>query len=128
MAAGSGAPESPIGDAVAEAEGFVLDGEEQAPEPYLGYYYHILQKRGPNAPGGALDYMLNGNMLASHALLAFPADYGETGIMSFMVGKNGVILEADLGENTIDVANAVESFDPGEEWSPVADDTETAAR
>ncbi len=125
-----GAPESPVGDAVAEAaaEGYVVDGQEQEPEPYLGYYYHLLQKQGSNAPGGALDYMINGNMVAGHALLAFPSDYGETGIMSFMVGENGIVYEADLGDDTLEAAQDIDSYNPGEEWVPVEDEAETAAR
>jgi hypothetical protein len=63
--------------------------------------------------------MVNGHMLAGHALLAFPAAYGDTGIMSFMVGESGVVYEADLGEDTLAVAAAIESFDPGEGWTPV---------
>jgi Protein of unknown function (DUF2950) len=125
-----GAPESLIGDAVAEAaaEGYVVQGHEEAPKPYLGYYFHLLQKQGPNAPGGALDYMINGNMVAGHAMLAFPADYGETGIMSFLVGENGIVYEADLGEDTIDIANAIEAYDPDDAWEPVEEEAETAAR
>lgn len=125
-----GAPDSPIGDAVAEAaaEGYVLDGQEQEPEPYLGYYYHLLQKQGPNAPGGALDYMINGNMVAGHALLAFPSGYGETGIMSFMIGENGIVYEADLGDDTLEAAQAIDSYDPGEAWFPVEDETDIVAR
>ena len=71
------------------------------------------------APGGAFDYMVDGHMLAGHALLAYPAAYGETGVMSFMVGENGVIYEADLGEETLEVAGAIESYDPGEAWAVV---------
>lgn len=117
-----GAPESPIGDAVAEAaaQGYVIDGEEREPEPYLGYYFHLLQKQGENAPGGAFDYMVNGNMVAGHALLAYPSAYGETGVMSFMVGENGIVYEADLGEATLETGNAIESYDPGDGWTPVA--------
>jgi hypothetical protein len=74
-----------------------------------------------------MDYVINGNMVAGHALLAYPADWGETGIMSFMVGENGIVHEADLGEDTIETANAIDAFDPGEEWEPVSDDAETAA-
>jgi hypothetical protein len=124
------APESPVSDIVAQAaaEGYVLRGQSEPPKPYLGYYFHLLQKQGPNAPGGAMDYVINGNMVAGHALLAFPADWGETGIMSFMVGENGVVLEADLGEETVEAANAIDAFDPGEEWQPVSDDAATAAR
>lgn len=116
--ASEGAPESPVGDFVARATaiGYTIDGEEAEPEPYLGYYFDILQKQGESAPGGAMDYLVNGNMVAGHALLAYPADYDQSGIMSFMVGENGVVHEADLGEDTIAAANAIDTFDPGEGW------------
>ena len=71
----------------AAADGYKVDGTDVEPEPYLGYYYRVLTKQGPHAPGGALDYMANGEMVAGHALLAFPSDYGDTGVMSFMVGE-----------------------------------------
>ena len=80
----------------------------------------MLQKQGAAAPGGAIDYMVGGHMLAGHALLAFPSAYGDTGIMSFMVGEAGIVYEADLGEDTLAVAAAIDSFDPGEGWAPVA--------
>ena len=116
-----GEPESPIGDfmARAAADGYQVDGTDVEPEPYLGYYFRVLTKQGPNAPGGALDYMANGQMVAGHALLAFPSDYGDTGVMSFMVGEAGIVYEADLGEDTLDVAAAIDSFDPGDGWTPV---------
>ncbi len=116
-----GEPESPIGDfmARAAADGYQLDGADVEPEPYLGYYYRVLQKQGPHAPGGALDYMANGQMVAGHALLAFPSAYGDSGVMSFMVGEAGIVYEADLGEETLDVAGAIDSFDPGDGWTPV---------
>lgn len=125
-----GAPESPIGDIIAQAaaEGYVLRGQSEPPKPYLGYYFHVLQKQGPAAPGGAMDYVVNGNMIAGHALLAFPADWGDTGIMTFMVGENGTVYEADLGEDSIEAAGAIEAFDPGEGWQPVSDDNQAAAR
>ena len=125
-----GEPQSPIGDAVAEAtaEGYVVGTVDQPPRPYLGYCYRILESQGPNAPGGAMEYLVNGNMVAGHALLAFPADYGGSGVMSFMVGENGTVYEADLGEDTTDFADAIETFDPGEGWAPVSDETDTAAR
>jgi hypothetical protein len=71
-----------------------------------------------------MDYIVNGRMLAGHALLAFPAAYDDTGIMSFMVGEAGVVYEADLGEATLEVADAIELFDPGEGWTPVEDEGE----
>lgn len=116
-----GAPESPIGDfmARAAASGYSIDGVDEAPEPYLGYLYRILQSQGEAAAGGAYDYVIDGNMVAGHAALAFPAVYGETGIMSFLVGENGVIYERDLGDDTLDVADGITVYDPDEDWAPV---------
>ena len=92
-----GAPESPVGDfmARAAAEGYSIEGGKDAePEPYLGYYYRILTRQGPTAPGGAMDYMVGGHMVAGHALIALPADYGDTGVMTFMVGEGGTDLRS----------------------------------
>jgi hypothetical protein len=108
----------------AAADGFSIDGQDEGPEPYLGYYFRVLTRQGAAAPGGALDYMVAGHMLAGHALLAFPAAYGDTGIMSFMVGEAGVVYEADLGEDTLAVAGLIDTFDPGEGWAPVTDGEE----
>ncbi len=118
-----GAPESPIGDfmARAAAEGYSFDGEDQQPDPFHGYYYRILTRQGASAPGGAYDYIVAGRMLAGHAMLATPADYGVSGVMSFLVGENGVVWEADLGEDTLERAAAIDAFDPGQDWSPVED-------
>jgi hypothetical protein len=120
------APASPIGDIMARAaaDGFNVEGQDVDPEPYLGYFFRVLARQGEAAPGGALDYMVAGHMLAGHALLAFPAAYGETGIMSFMVGEAGVVYEADLGEDTLAAAGVIDSFDPGAGWSPVSEDEE----
>ncbi|PZQ52302.1 MAG: DUF2950 domain-containing protein [Rhodovulum sulfidophilum] len=120
-----GTPESPVGDfmARAAAEGYSIDGGADAePDPYLGYYFHILTRQGPAAPGGAMDYMVGGHMVAGHALIAFPSDYGESGVTSFLVGERGVVYEADLGPDTLAIASAIDSFDPGAGWTPVADD------
>lgn len=118
-----GEPESPIGAFVAQAaaDGISLDGVDQPPEPYLGYYYRILTRQGAAAPGGAYDYVINGNMVAGFAMLAYPAAPGETGVMSFLVGENGVIYQADLGENTVDLAGAIDSFDPAAPWQVMPD-------
>mgnify|MGYP001008618822 CR=1 FL=1 len=118
-----GAPESPVGDfmARAAAEGYSVDGVDEDPEPFHGYYFRILTRQGSAAPGGEYDYMVAGRMLGGHALLAFPAAYGDSGIMSFMVGEAGLIYEADLGEDTLALATAIEAFDPGPDWTPIAD-------
>ena len=115
-----GTEESPIGAFLARASdsGFSVDGTDQEPDPYLGYYFRILQKQGSGAPGGAHDYLVNGNMIAGHALLAYPAAYGETGIMSFVVGENGIVYEKDLGADTLSVAEAIDSYDPADGWVP----------
>ncbi len=114
-------PGSPMGERIALAS---LDGhndgtEDREAEPFGGYYYRLLMRQGPDAPGGAMRYMVNGNMVAGHAMLAVPADYGHSGIHSFLVGENGVIYEADLGENTLDIAESFTNFNPGAGWSPV---------
>lgn len=116
-----GAPDSPIGDFMARAadSGYNLDGEDRPPDPYLGYYFKVLTAQGPEAPGGAYDFRVNGNMVAGHALFAFPADYGASGIMSFMVGESGTVYEADLGEETLEAAAAVDRFVPDDAWTPV---------
>jgi hypothetical protein len=103
----------------ASAEGFTLGDRTASPEPYLGYYYKVLVAQGPAAPGGALDYRLNGNMVAGHAMLAFPADYGTSGVMSFLVGEAGVVHETDLGPDTLAVAAAIDRYDPDPRWQPV---------
>lgn len=119
-----GVPESPVGDFMARAgaDGYNVDGEDRDPEPYLGYYYRLLTEQGENAPGGAMSYLVNGRMLAGHALLAFPAAYDNTGIMTFIVGENGIVYERDLGENTLDIADEMTVFDPGPEWEVVEDE------
>lgn len=119
-----GAPASPVGDFVARAaaDGFDVDGADAEPEPYLGYYYRILTGQGPSAPGGAYDYTVAGRMLAGHALLAVPADYGESGIMSFLVSEAAIVYQADLGDDTLAEAAAITTFDPGDGWTPVEDE------
>jgi len=115
-------PESPVGDLVARAslDGFAEGAQASEAEPFLGYYFRILDEQGPNAPGGAMSYIVNGNMVAGHALLAVPAEYDVTGVHSFMVGENGIVYEADLGPDTLEAAVDLVSFDPGEGWTPLA--------
>jgi hypothetical protein len=116
-----GTPESPIGAFMAQAaaDGVSIDGVDQAPVPFLGYVFRILTRQGDAAPGGAYDYMVGGNMVAGHALLAYPAEPGESGVMSFMMSENGQIYEAALGEATLELAGAIDSFNPTEGWTPL---------
>ncbi|MEM8555715.1 MAG: DUF2950 family protein [Pseudomonadota bacterium] len=115
------APGSPVGALLARASatGF-SDGEvDHAPEPHLGYFYRILEAQGNAAPGGALDYIVGDNMVVGHALLAVPAAYGETGVHSFLVGENGIVYEADLGEDSLSIAAAISTYDPSAPWQEV---------
>lgn len=116
-----GAAPSPFDDTIARASltGYSIDGADSDPEPFEGYYFRILQGQGEAAPGGAHSYMIDGNMVAGHALAAWPAVYGDTGIMSFMVGENGIVYQADLGAETLQKAMDIELFNPDEAWTPV---------
>lgn len=106
----------------ASADGHVVDGEEQPPEPFEGYVYRMFSSQSDAAPGGAIDYVVNGHQVAGHAAMAVPAEYGVTGIMSFMVSENGIILEKDLGEDGLDISFEMNSFDPSEGWAPFLPD------
>ncbi|MFO0513620.1 MAG: DUF2950 family protein, partial [Rhodobacterales bacterium] len=79
-------------------------------------------RQGPAAPGGTMDYKVNGNMVAGHAILAYPAVPGETGVMSFLIGENGILFEADLGADTLAIAGDIQTFNPDEPWRPVPAD------
>lgn len=116
-----GEPLSPIGAFIAQAsaDGVAIDGVDQGSVPYLGYYFRVLTKQGPAAAGGAFDYLVADQMIGGHALLAYPADPGQTGVMSFMVAENGIVYEADLGADTVAIADTIDTFDPDEEWTPV---------
>ncbi|WP_157960269.1 DUF2950 family protein [Albibacillus kandeliae] len=116
--------DSLIGDMAAKAslDGYSQDGETQEAEPFQGYYFRILTSQGPSAPGGEMNYVINGHMVAGHALLAVPAEYGVSGIHSFIVSEAGVVQEADLGEDTLDIAYGITSYEPDDRWSPVEED------
>jgi hypothetical protein len=115
----AGEEPSPLGPlAASEADYLVY---YQSGEPYYGYRFKILTRQGDAAPGGAYDYMVNGRLLTGYGLLAWPADYGNSGIMTFMVNHLGELHEADLGEETAAVAEAMDAYDPGEEWTIVED-------
>lgn len=116
-------PDSPVGEELARAslDGYSDGDADHPPEPYQGYYFRILTAQTEAAPGGAMDYLVNDNMVAGHALLAVPAAYGETGLHSFMVSENGVILEADLGSGTLDIGAGMTTYDPGDDWAPLSD-------
>ncbi len=120
--AAPGDDESPLGPLVAEvrAEGYggkTADGQAQ---PFHGYLFRILTAQGADAPGGAYSYVINGNMVAGFALVAYPAHWGESGVMTFIVNQWGKVYERNLGENSADAAMAMTAFNPDADWSAVA--------
>lgn len=108
---------SPLGPFVAELPDYVK--ERKTGEPYMGYYYRVLTRQGENAPGGRYDYIINGNMIAGFGAIAVPAEYGETGVMTFVVSHQGKIYQKDLGEDTALAAAAIQEYNPDETWTLV---------
>ena len=110
--------DSPLGELAAEAsaEGYKAGSE---PQPYHGYFFRILTRQGPGAPGGAMSYIVNGKMIGGFALIAYPADYANSGVVTFIVSHAGTVYEKDLGENTEAVVKAMTSFDPDKSWRKV---------
>ena len=113
----AGKPQSPLGPLVAEAaaEGYGKD-KSGKPQPYHGYHYKLLTSQGRNASGGAYDYVVGGKLLGGFAVLAYPASYGNSGIMTFVVNHEGVVYEKDLGAGTAAAAAAMTRFDPDKTW------------
>lgn len=90
-------------------------------DPYLGYYFRIISRQGGNAPGGAYDYVINGNMIAGFAVVAWPADYGVSGIMTFLASHHGDVLQKDLGEDTDKIVADLDTYDPDDTWTATTD-------
>jgi len=109
---------SPLGELAAQAstEGYKV-GEQAA--PYHGYYYRILKGQGSNAPGGALNYVVKDKMIGGFALIAYPAEYGNSGVMTFMVNHAGTVYQKDLGPRTESMAKRTYLFDPDQTWKKV---------
>jgi hypothetical protein len=112
---------SPLGELIANAraEGYTSEGAQNTPEPYQGYYYRILTAQGQNASGGAYDYIVDGRMIGGFAVVAYPAEHEDSGVMTFIVNHDGVVYQKDLGENTTELAQAMTQYDPDETWIPV---------
>lgn len=113
--AAPGEEESPLGELVAGAtkEGYSIGG---ARTPYHGYYYRILTRQGPMAVGGEVDYIVRGKMIGGFALVAYPAEYGNSGVMTFVVNYAGTVFQKDLGERTAGIAERMTSFNPDQTW------------
>jgi hypothetical protein len=117
---------SPLGalTAAAAAEGYAA-GPKKQPTPFHGYYYRILTAQGPAADGGALNYIVNGDMTGGFALVAYPAEYANSGIMTFIVNQDGIVYESDLGEETYRLGAEVKEFNPDEAWARVEPEPES---
>ena len=120
----AGEEESPLGElfAAASKQGYRA-GEGRT--PYHGYYYKILTKQGPAAPGGAHDYVVNGKMIGGFALVAYPAEYRNSGVMTFLVNYDGTVYQKDLGRDTTALAEEMTTYNPDKTWTK-ADTSELA--
>jgi hypothetical protein len=113
---------SPLGPLIAEAHGegyhqtAKILNDEQA--PYHGYYFKILTSQGKPAPGGAYNYIINGHMIAGFALIAWPAEWGNTGVMTFIVNQQGKVYQKNFGSSTFDIAKGIATYAPNDTWTP----------
>jgi hypothetical protein len=116
--AAEGDDASPLGELVAHAttEGYAIGGDRT---PFHGYYFRILTSQGPMAAGGAVDYIVRGKMIGGFALVAYPAEYGNSGVMTFIVNYDGTVFQKDLGERTAKLAERMTSFNPDQTWKKV---------
>lgn len=121
--AGEGIEQSPLGPLLAHAqeEGYDLKKQGRKPSPYHGYYYRILTAQGKDSPGGAYDYLVKGKMIGGFAMVAYPAHYGASGIMTFVVNHDGIAYQKDLGEDTAKAAQAMTLFNPDSTWQKAAE-------
>jgi hypothetical protein len=109
---------SPVGARIALASHETPLGKSR---PYHGYYYMILASQGPDAPGGAKSYVSNGKMCKGFAIAAYPSEYGVSGVKTFMVAKNGVVFEKDMGTDTAKILSSMTQFNPDDTWRTVRD-------
>lgn len=118
----AGEEESPLGPLVASAraEGYGPRAAGAKPRPFHGYYFRILTRQGKDAPGGAYSYMAKGHMIGGFALVAFPAKYRASGVMTFIVNQDGVVYQKDLGPKTAEIARRITAFDPDGSWTKAA--------
>lgn len=112
----AGEAPSPLGPLLAFAESRGYAKKSGKPAPYWGYYYRILTEQGSNTPGNAYNYLADGKLIGGFAVIAYPADYGASGIKSFIVNHEGVVYEKDLGVDTAKTAAAIKQFNPGDHW------------
>jgi Protein of unknown function (DUF2950) len=113
----------PVGEEVAKAleQGYT---QQSKPQPYHGYYFKVLKGQGPAAPMGQMDFVIEGAMIGGFALAAAPAEYRVTGVMTFIVGPDGVVYEKDLGPDTLKTFQSMERYNPDKTWKVTQDDVE----
>jgi hypothetical protein len=116
-----GQPPSPLGPLVALATHEGYNAKPDAHVPFHGYYFKMLSSQSSNAPGGAKDFVVNGKMTGGYAFIAYPANYGNSGVMTFIINQDDVLLQKDLGKSTIQAAEAITAFDPDKSWSVATD-------
>jgi hypothetical protein len=115
-----GEPQSPLGPIMMRARSEGYQGKPSTtPVPYHGYYYKLLTAQGKNAAGGAYSYMWRGKMIAGFAVVAYPAEYGNSGVMTFIVNHDGKVFEKNLGANTATIAKSMKEYDPDKTWTAV---------
>jgi hypothetical protein len=116
-----GQERSPLGPLVAFATDEGYNVKPNSHLPFHGYYFHMLNRQGSHTPDGARDYVVDGKMANGFAFVAYPAEYGNSGVMTFIINQDGVLLQKDLGKNTKETATAMTEFDPDATWSQVPD-------
>ena len=121
-----GEPQSPLGPILtrARSEGYQRK-PPTTPVPYHGYYYRILTAQGKDAPGGAYSYLVKGKMIGGFAVVAYPAEYGNSGVMTFIVNHDGKVFQKDLGKNTAAVAKSMKEYNPDKTWTEVKGEVAT---
>jgi Protein of unknown function (DUF2950) len=116
--AGKGEEASPFGPLIAESAAY-LKGHTEG-DAYRGYHFRILSRQGKDAPGGAYNYVINGRMIAGFSMVAYPAEYGKSGVMTFIVSHNGKVYEKNLGKDSSAIGAKMSTFDPGAGWKAMA--------
>jgi hypothetical protein len=113
-----GEEESPLGPLIAQARaaGYAPGTPHEKPRPYYGYYFHILTRQGANAPGDTKNYVVDGHMTGGFALIVYPATYGDSGIMTFIVNQDGIVYQKNLGPDTTRMAAQITQYDPDGSW------------
>ena len=112
-----GQPKSPLGPLAAFATKEGYSAKPNSHVPFHGYYFHMLRRQGSHAPGGAKDYVVDGKMTGGFAFVAYPAEYRNSGVMTFLINQDGLLLQKDLGKTTTETAAAMSEFDPDTSWS-----------